>query len=257
MAEKSHAEGRPYDLILMDIQMPKMNGHEATRWLRQHGWRGPIVALTAHALVGDREKCLEAGCDDYIPKPVTARGLRNVMARFLGQVAVTGGCPGGDPEMGGGLSQFLFDENGTVPFGSATVASSPISSDAPESAGLLQSGILDPGKVVALMNAFRRELPARARRIDWAFQQNDRTLLFELAHQLKGSAGIYGFDDIAETGRTICDRLRANHELNELQAAVSELVAQCSQAASCQPDTPASVHRAPRRSGVVAQRPLP
>ena len=61
MAEKSQAEGRPYDLILMDIQMPRMNGYEATQWLRQHGWQGPIVALTAHAMVGDREKCLARG----------------------------------------------------------------------------------------------------------------------------------------------------------------------------------------------------
>jgi CheY-like chemotaxis protein len=85
MAEKSQAEGRPYDLIFMDIQMPHMNGYEVTRWLRQQGWKGPIVALTAHALVGDREKCLEAGCDDYIAKPVTAAGLREILVRYLGQ----------------------------------------------------------------------------------------------------------------------------------------------------------------------------
>ena len=95
MAEKSQAEGRPFDLILMDIQMPNMNGYEATRWLRQHGWKGPIVALTAHALVGDREKCLEAGCDDYIAKPITAKGLRDVLARYLGQAAAAAACPSG------------------------------------------------------------------------------------------------------------------------------------------------------------------
>jgi CheY-like chemotaxis protein len=209
MAEKSQAEGKPFDLILMDIQMPKMNGYEATRWLRQHGWKGPIVALTAHALVGDREKCLAAGCDDYIVKPITAKGLRDVLTRRLGQAAVADACPKGAPET------------------------------AQESAGLLQCGILDPSKVAVLMDLFRGELPTRKERIDQAFQQGDRSLLFELVHQLKGSAGVYGFDNITEIARTICDRMRADVEVKELEAAVSELVGLCKQAASQQPGSPA------------------
>ena len=73
--------------------MPKMNGYEATEWLRQHGWHGPIVALTAHAMVGDREKCLAAGCDDYIAKPLIVKGLREVVGRHLRQALAEAGQP--------------------------------------------------------------------------------------------------------------------------------------------------------------------
>jgi CheY-like chemotaxis protein len=83
MAEKSLEENKPYTAILMDMQMPKMNGRDATRRLRQHGWTGPIIAVSVSEEDEGYVEALDAGCNDYIRKPVTQQKLQEVLEEFL------------------------------------------------------------------------------------------------------------------------------------------------------------------------------
>ena len=101
-ALKTLGEDPTFDLILMDVQMPEMGGFEATAAIRREEREGhrhiPIIAMTAHAMIGDQELCLAAGMDDYISKPVRARLLIDMVEKYGSQAETAGPSPANPPQ---------------------------------------------------------------------------------------------------------------------------------------------------------------
>jgi signal transduction histidine kinase/CheY-like chemotaxis protein/HPt (histidine-containing phosphotransfer) domain-containing protein len=162
------ARSQKFDLVLMDVQMPDMDGFEATAAIRERerdsGHRTPIIALTAHAMAGDRDRCLAAGMDGYVSKPLRPDDLMAAVAQF-------------------------FPANAVAPPAAANV-------EAVEPGGVDVPGLVaDFGgnrKVLGeVIGVFLNDAPAYLNRIRAAALANDPVAMAAAAHALKGSVGLF------------------------------------------------------------------
>jgi|GEM_PF-307112 len=174
-----------FDVMLMDIQMPEMDGWEAAALIRaderRTGRHLPIIALTAHAMAGDRARCLEAGMDGYLPKPIRCAQLWEAMAEVLGPAALAPPPAEGQPE-----------PNDPGP---PTAAPAPARNDAP--------GVVDWSATLATVGgrqellrevatAFTQEGPKLAEQLRAACAAAEEERLKFLAHTVKSSLGYFG-----------------------------------------------------------------
>lgn len=145
-----------FDLILMDMQMPVMDGLSATRLLREKGYQGTIIALTANALRKDRDDCLAAGCDDFLTKPIDRSRFAQV------------------------ISEYLRNDD---------------SPDYRQESSLdsITSSLIDDPDVADLLEKYIENLPAIVEEIKTAYSGNDYETLRRCVHDLKSSGGNYGF----------------------------------------------------------------
>ena len=212
--EKAKTES--YNAVLMDVQMPEMDGLEATRlireWERSNQRHIPIIAMTAHAMQGDRERCLESGMDDYLTKPLEPKALFNALDRWTN--------PNAEWEKIQDYSSLadilptqtddgLFgEESFSAPASSGTVESAPafesdFSSHAPpvdfESALHRFNG--DVAFMHEMFAEFMRGIPKRAAEFRAALQGENAKLIGRLAHNLIGVALNFSAEPLAVVAR--------------------------------------------------------
>jgi CheY-like chemotaxis protein/HPt (histidine-containing phosphotransfer) domain-containing protein len=172
-------QSKSYSLVFMDIQMPGMNGMETTRRIRRNLRLTsiPIIAMTAHTMAGDRERCLECGMDDFISKPLNRNALQKVLQRWLPAQEAPDRDGSNETESSGSSETFQLQR--------------------------MLDFIQNENIARGLLRSFLKNLPTELQKLQQALAEDDRPQIQETAHGIKGVAGYFCTDSLRNTAATM------------------------------------------------------
>ncbi len=194
--------GQSFDVIVMDMQMPQLDGYGAAACLRSKNYPGAIVALTAHAMADDRSKCLAAGCTDYLTKPVNRTKLIQTLRRHL------------DAARAASVASAA---------GAAPAAITPTPAITPGTIVPQTKQPLEP-EVQHFLKSYVASLPEQVAQLADSAERGSLEELDRLSHELQGTAGQFGFDEIAALASRTQTSIRGSAPVEAVLSGISELI---------------------------------
>ncbi len=211
------ATSQPYDLLLMDMQMPVMDGFSATKELRSSGLTTPILAFTANVMEQDRQRCASAGCSGFLTKPINIELLLSTIAEFLpvqtsvksqdsrqsapvvSRPAAMASVSKPEPRQFGQLTKPAYSLDSLAD----NLLPMPASIETPRRTAITSSLPMEVPEFREIVAQFISGLPKAMSELRMAWDRGDIECLRELAHRLKGTGGTVGFDVFTEPSRQL------------------------------------------------------